>query len=329
MAGDSMLFDDADLFTGDPIEPDFVQVCPPSVVATLTRSQREARVTRLVEQAHQIVDRAWDLADGRMRAAWCILYSGGNDSTVLAHMMRHRADYAVHANTTIGVEETRQFVRDTCAAWDLPLIERVAPQSYRDLVIERGFPGPAMHFKMYQRLKERPLDLVRSELVTDRRRQRVLFIAGRRRAESKRRVNIPLWEVDGSAIWASPLAMWTKLDMNTYRLMAGDVPVNPVSDKLHMSGECLCGAFAKPDELDEIRFWYPDVAAEIDALERDVAAAGHREPYCRWGHGKGKPTEKVGPLCTSCDLQLDFDTATQQPGTGDQVHQLASEEVMP
>jgi 3'-phosphoadenosine 5'-phosphosulfate sulfotransferase (PAPS reductase)/FAD synthetase len=299
------------LFTGDPLNPDFTQVCPPAVIAELTCEQRDVRVSNLVKQAHEIIDRAWELADGRVRAAWCVLYSGGNDSTILAHMMRERADFAVHANTTIGIEDTRQFVRDTCQAWGLELIERTAPQSYRDLVLERGFPGPAMHFKMYQRLKERALDQVRSELITDRRRQRVLFIAGRRRAESKRRTNIPLWETDGSAIWASPLAMWTKEDMGVYRAIAardGDpVPFNSVSDALGMSGECLCGAFAQDGELDRIRLWYPDTAAEIDRLEADVKAAGIKEPFCRWGHGQGKPTEKTGPLCTSCNLQLAFE----------------------
>ena len=307
------LFTDSELFTGDALNPDFEQVCPSSVIAELTAAQREQRVARLVEQAHQIVDKAWELAEGRMSAGWCILFSGGNDSTVLAHMMRHRAQYAIHANTTIGIEATRQFVRDTCQAWGLELIERTAPVSYRDLVLERGFPGPAMHFKMFSRLKERPLDEARRELITDRRRQRVLFIAGRRRAESKRRTNIPLMETDGTAIWASPLAMWTKEDMGVYRAIAdrdGDpVPFNSVSDAIGMSGECLCGAFAQEGELERIRLWYPDTAAEIDQLEADVRAAGHKEPWCRWGHGKGKPTEKAGRMCDSCDFQLAFEEA--------------------
>jgi 3'-phosphoadenosine 5'-phosphosulfate sulfotransferase (PAPS reductase)/FAD synthetase len=307
------LFTDSELFTGDPLNPDFEQVCPPSVIAELTAPQREQRVARLVEQAHQIVDKAWELAEGRMSAGWCILFSGGNDSTVLAHMMRHRAQYAIHANTTIGIEQTRQFVRDTCQTWGLELIERTAPVPYRDLVLERGFPGPAMHFKMFSRLKERPLDEVRRDLITDRRRQRVLFIAGRRRAESKRRTNIPLMETDGSAIWASPLAMWTKEDMGAYRAISardGDpVPFNSVSDAIGMSGECLCGAFAQEGELERIRLWYPDTAAEIDQLEADVRAAGHKEPFCKWGHGKGKPTEKAGRMCDSCDFQLAFEEA--------------------
>jgi hypothetical protein len=95
--------------------------------------------------------------------------------------------------------------------------------------------------------------------------------------------------------------MWTKLDMNTYRLMSGDVPLNEASVKLHMSGECLCGAYAGPGELEEIRFWYPDTAAEIDALEADARAAGIPEPFCRWGHGQGKPSA-VGRMCSSCDI---------------------------
>ena len=310
------LFTKNDLFTGDPLNPDFTQVCPPELIAELTCEQREERVSNLVKQAHEIVDRAWELSDGRMRAAWCVLFSGGNDSTILAHMMRHRADYAVHANTTIGIEETRQFVRDTCQTWGLELLERTAPTSYRELVLERGFPGPAMHFKMYQRLKERCLDQVRRELVGTPRKERVLFIAGRRRAESRRRANIPLWEVKGSIIWASPIAMWTKEDMAVYRAIAardGDpVPFNSVSDALGMSGECLCGAFAQDDELDRIRLFYPDTAAEIEQLEADVKAAGIKEPFCRWGHGKGKPTEKTGSMCTSCNLQLAFDELEKQ-----------------
>jgi 3'-phosphoadenosine 5'-phosphosulfate sulfotransferase (PAPS reductase)/FAD synthetase len=159
---------------------------------------------------------------------------------------------------------------------------------------------------MYQRLKERQLEQVRREFVKNPRRERIMYIAGRRRSESKRRQNIPLHERRGSMVWASPLAMWTKLDMNTYRLMHRDsdaVPLNEVSELLHMSGECLCGSFAKENELDEIAVWFPEVAEEIRQLEREVQAAGHPEPFCRWGNrAPGEPPDKTGMLCTSCDL---------------------------
>lgn len=307
MNGDT-LFGDAELFSGDPLLPDLDQVCPPELIADLSPAQHELRVERLIEQAHWIVDKAWEVhAAGRMRAAWCVLFSGGNDSTVLAHLMKDRVDYAVHIDTTIGIPETQQFVRDTCAAWGLDLIVQQPPVPYEELVIQHAFPGPAFHYWHFQRLKERALDIVRAELVTNPRRERLLNIAGRRRSESKRRRNIPLYEPDGSAIWASPIAMWTKEDMVKYRAMKGDVPFNPVTDHIGMSGECLCGAFAKPGELDRLRIWYPNVADRIDQIAAKVKAAGHPEPRCRWGHGEGRRTEQTGRLCTSCDInQLDM-----------------------
>lgn len=296
-------------YEGDPLRPDTVTVTPPEIVADLSQRDRELRLSRLIAQAHEIVDWAWEThGQKRQRAATCILFSGGNDSTVLAHLMRGRADYAVHCNTTIGVEATRQFVRDTCADWELPLIEQLPPKSYRELVQERAFPGPAMHFLFYARLKERSLEAVRSRLVSNPFRERVLFIAGRRRDESNRRANISLADRKGSMVFASPIAMWTKVDMVAYRGVMGDVPFNPVTDHLGMSGECLCGAFASPGELDRIRFWYPEVAAEIDELQEEVRAAGHEEPWCKWGHrhrGKGSKLlepDKVGLMCSSCTL---------------------------
>lgn len=299
------LFTAAEAWDGDPLEPGLEDPTPWEIVATLTRAERERRVKFLVNQAHEIHAEAMGLAEGKQITANVILFSGGNDSTVLGHLFKDVATHAAHANTGIGIEATRQFVRDTCASWGLPLLEKTPPTSYRELVIERGFPGPAMHFKMYQRLKERCLDQVRRDLIENGRRQRVMFIAGRRRAESARRKDIPLYERNRSVIWASPIAMWTKFDMNTYRLMMGDVPVNMVSDHVGMSGECLCGAFAKQGELEMIGTHYPEAREAIEALEIEVRAAGHQEPYCTWGHGQGEPSYKTGAMCTSCTINTD------------------------
>lgn len=296
------LFDISEAWDGDPLRPDMVTPTPDTIVARLSANDRAMRVRNLTAQAHDIHDLAVaEHAEGHRIVGTVVLYSGGNDSTTLAHLFKRRATHAAHANTGIGIEETRQFVRDTTAAWGIPLIEKHPPMSYRDLVIERGFPGPAMHYKMYTRLKERCLDQVRADLVKNGRRERVVFLAGRRRAESARRVGIPLHERRRSVIWASPIALWTSLDLNTYRTLH-DVPRNPVSDRMHMSGECLCGAFAHPGELDEIGYWYPNVRAEIEQLEADVRSAGHPEALCKWGNGQGKPSEKTGALCSSCTL---------------------------
>lgn len=279
------------------------------------------RIRSLIRGSEEIIDRAIDehfIAENREVAATVVLYSGGNDSTTLAHLFRPRADYAAHCNTGIGIEKTREFVRATCEGWNLPLIEVHPPEgsTYEDLVIDQGFPGPGHHFKMYQRLKERGLREVRKQLVKNPRKERVLFLAGRRREESKRRQAIPESDRQGSIVFASPLVHWTKADLTTYRKMY-DVPRNEVSDTLHMSGECLCGAFAHAGELEEIRFWFPDTAAHIDALAEKVKTAGHPEKKCVWGWGGGTNTKpsKSGVMCSSCDsrfLAPDLDIRNEQ-----------------
>jgi len=266
-----------------------------------------------VEEAHRIVDEAIEehfTSTGHALAAVCLLFSGGNDSTTLAHIFKERADYAVHVNTGIGIEKTREFVRDTCKTWGLPLIEESPPpgSTYEELVIDQGFPGPAQHWKMYQRLKERALRNVRRRFVKNPRKERILFIAGRRRQESKRRADIPVSEREGSTVWVSPLVNWSNADLNAYRKQH-DVPRNMVSDLIHMSGECLCGAFAKQQELEEVGYWFPEVREHIEGLEKKVRAAGHPEQRCHWGWGayKNLKPSRSGPMCSTCAVKNDLE----------------------
>lgn len=284
-------------------------------VARLTRPEREYRVHALVERSHALLAEGIEvLSGGREIVATAILYSGGNDSTTVGHIFKGVATHAVHANTGIGIEETRQFVRDTCAGWGLPLVEKHAGTAFEDFVMANGFPGPAQHYRMYQRLKERCLDAARVDLGCHRsRKKRAIFIAGRRRDESARRADVPKYEPDGSVIWISPLVEWTKLDLNTYRLMHDDVPLNPVSQNLEMSGECLCSSFAKPGEIEMIGDFYPHVREEVEALERRLQAACDTDPVLAakipaarrlygWGayENKARPARRTGRLCASC-----------------------------
>lgn len=293
---------------GHPLRATDLDVAP-GEVARLDRTQREWRVLELMSLAYDLVDYADEtLGEGRI-VARVGLFSGGNDSTVLMHLLRDKMTHAGHANTGIGIEQTREFVRSTCATWGLPLLERhpVERDSYRTQVLERGFPGADRHRIMFTRLKERQVEQMVREL-KQKHGDRVMLIAGRRRSESARRASVPEMERRGAQVWVSPLVLWTALDMNTYRLMheaTDPVPRNEVSDLLHMSGECLCGAFAKPGELDEIAMWFPDVAAEIRDLEGEVRNAGIPEPYCRWGW-RGNPGSHgyTGPMCAACDDRM-------------------------
>jgi 3'-phosphoadenosine 5'-phosphosulfate sulfotransferase (PAPS reductase)/FAD synthetase len=218
------------------------------------------------------------------------MFSGGHDSLVATHLASQHPRFraAVHINTGIGIEETREYVRETCRRMGWPLIELKPPsETYEELVLRHGFPGPMGHGMMYRRLKEKAVyNLTRDHKA--HRGDRLALVAGIRRSESQRRRARGETDVKRAQVWVSPLVNWTTRDRDDY-IEAKALPRNPVVAALHMSGECLCGAYAKPGELREIEFWYPAAAAAIRRLEAVVEAQGRR--FCRWGHGQVGATE--------------------------------------
>lgn len=260
----------------------------------------EERIERLVASVPKIIDMAirkhvTEFVDGRGQgrtlAGIVTMFSGGKDSTVLAHIMRGRTDCYGHANTGIGIPATRRFVRDTCREWGVPLLERSPKpdRTYEAWVSRNGFPGPGAHGKIYNRIKGSAFEQINAEMCPEPWRQRVLFVAGRRFTESARREQrkIPVWEQRKSVVWVSPLRGWTNRDLIVYRRMHPDVPRNPVAEEIDMSGECLCGAFARPGELDLLAVYPPaaEPVAEIARLAELAQANGVPESRCRWGWG--------------------------------------------
>lgn len=251
-------------------------------------------------------------------AVWS-LFSGGDDSLATALVTSRAAGFrgCLHIDTGIGIPETQAFVVETARqqGWPLKVYRAVDQgQVYEDLVVERGFPGPAMHFKMYTRLKERALRaFIRDHKQS--RHDRLVFATGIRKNESQRRMGTAVQvSRHGVIVWANPLFHWSKADCHDL-IAEASIPRNPVVELLHMSGECLCGSFAKPDELKEIALWYPHVAERIHALEAKVCEAGHATA-CVWGQ---RPTRtkkrqlarqdaagrRVGPLCQQCEFAFD------------------------
>lgn len=267
------------------------------------------------EQEQDAVDLLDAVAEEHGASAVWSMFSGGDDSLATA-IVTSRAKLfrgCLHIDTGIGIPETQAFVRETCKQQGWPLrVYRAADQgqSYDALVMERGFPGPAMHFKMYCRLKERALRAFVRDHKTHA-RDRLILSTGIRRDESQRRMGrTQQVSRDGVKVWANGLYEWSKFDCLDTIARAG-VRRNPVVELLHMSGECLCGSFAKPDELKEIAIWYPETAARIRSLEAAVKASGQKA--CVWGvrpprERKRQPAvrdsagRRVGPLCQQCEL---------------------------
>jgi 3'-phosphoadenosine 5'-phosphosulfate sulfotransferase (PAPS reductase)/FAD synthetase len=216
------------------------------------------------------------------------LFSGGHDSGSVtdftAAALGSDLDGVVHINTGIGIEETRQYVRETCErrCWNLCEYKATEntkadgtpdPMIYEDIVMSHGFPGAFGHGMMYTRLKERQLRrLARDHNATSA--EPIMLISGCRKEESIRRMGtVKGIDKTGRFLWVNPFEDMTALDCSEYMARV-EMPRNPVKDLIHMSGECLCGAYAHPGELAEIELWYPDTAAEIRRIERKVREAG-------------------------------------------------------
>jgi len=238
-------------------------------------------------------------------------FSGGRDSLAVTHWMMSNVPgcEVFHCNTGIGIEATRQFVRDTCAAMGWPLHEIRAKedcgQDYDEIVMLNGFPGPSGHWAMYARLKERPIrELVRR--AQTKRGDRVLLATGIRHEESVRRMRYAGSEVtrSGAQVWASPIYWWSVEQRDAY-IRDNGLPVNPVSAMLGMSGECLCGAYAHRGEKALVRIVDAATADRIDRLEQRAVDAGFT-----WGwEGKPPPGGRNPaqidmlrmPLCVGCE----------------------------
>ncbi|HEX7720481.1 MAG TPA: phosphoadenosine phosphosulfate reductase family protein [Woeseiaceae bacterium] len=267
-------------------------------------AEASERLRAKIRQSLDIIDDA--LAEHKVTHLFG-LFSGGHDSLCSTSIAaRHTAfTGAAHINTTIGIEATRRFVRRTCQNYFWPLKEYQPPVSYREIVLEHGFPGPGGHKFMYTRLKERCVrQLVREHKQS--RFDRIGLVTGVRLSESTRRMGFvePI-QRSGAQLWIAPILHWTDEDKDEYMRVC-NLPRNPVVDTICMSGECLCGAFARKEEMVELELFFPETAAEIHALEQEARAKG---VHCEWGKrpagSRGEAT-KGGMLCASCN-QKNFD----------------------
>lgn len=253
-----------------------------------------AGLSEKVAQANAILDKA---ATEHGVEKMFGMFSGGHDSLVVLDIVSHHRGFqgAAHIPTTIGIEETHDFVVETCERFGWLLTEWQGPRSYRSLVMEYGFPGPGGHLYMYSWLKERAVrKLVKAN--KSHRRERIGLVTGVRKAESVRRMGHvePIYRI-GCQVWIAPLVDFTDDDKEEY-LDLHQLPRNPVVAKLCKSGECLCGSFAKEGELAELAVWYPAMAAEIRELMAVATLFGVPD---RWGE---RPPPKIKQMaCTDCE----------------------------
>lgn len=244
------------------------------------------------------------------------LFSGGHDSLCATFIAAQHPKFngdVIHIDTGIGAKATRDFVHDVCKEYGWNLLVLASTETYEKFIRARGFPGPGMHQWAYVRLKERCIRLVMKRAKFHG-HNNVALITGCRSQESTRRMGhvepLKIGEASKAGVvnkrryWVAPCHDWLPIDQVTF-MQEHDLPCNPIKQTpLGMSGECFCGAFARPNEIAWIREYAPDVAAEIDRLTLIAQECGK---HSIWGtrpdRKKGIVVTKSGPLCNSCDAR--------------------------
>lgn len=236
------------------------------------------------------------------------LFSGGDGSLHAAHWAMNNIEncQVAHINTGIGIERTRQFVRETCEREGWPLTEIRAKedcgQDYDEIVRQHGFPGPAAHRFMYVRLKERAIEeLIRRN--KSNRLDRIMLLTGVKHDDSKRRSGYGGRAITrkGAQVWVNHM-YWADRSETYHYIKHHNLPRNPVAEEIGMSGECACGAFASKGEL---AIWSRADSAlgrRICALQEEARSQG---VHCNWETPPPANVDKdtgdlFAPLCSNC-----------------------------
>lgn len=264
----------------------------------------ERSTDELIASGLAVIDQALALSKRvRLFSKLLPLFSGGYDSLCACYVASQHKKFAgtvYHIDTGIGSKATRAYVELVCKELGWRLSVHKSKENYETLIRESGFPGPPMHRIAYIRLKERCVDQICRQG-----KEYKLLVTGARMDESVRRMGhlTPIRD-EGKRLWLSPCHDWTTNDQRRFMDEFG-FPRNPVKDSiLGMSGECFCGAFARPSEREMLRQVCPDVDAEITRLEGVAKECNIEDRNATWGYRKGRKVVEVlgtGPLCQTCD----------------------------
>ena len=253
------------------------------------------------------------------------LFSGGKDSFACASVLHEAGLLAgcVLIDTGIAIPEWKAATSAMCEerGWAYEIIPTT--HRYEWIVWKYGFPGRPGHKWAMDFLKGRAVSQWRSiHCKTTGTGKRKLFdgsilASGCRMDESERRLGNtkPISEWEKVTVY-SPIFEWTTAETWAYVKERGYVRPRAY-ETLGISGDCLCGAFAKEYEREAIRVHHPSIHADILRMEHEYQS--------KWGAGskacgriKKQGTEAVG--CADCGdadmLPLQF--ASVDNGTKEQ-----------
>lgn len=202
-----------------------------------------------------VVDRIQEIVENYKQKAVYALFSGGDDSLVMAYLASHHPLFkgVIFANTLTGDKETVEYVRKTSKTmgWNYYETKPDIHNRYPAILATRGVPNPQMHAEVFGRLKGKPWDKMRTQLARKNKckRTEILFVTGIRKAESTKRMQtVTLEKVylnkNGSlrSVWGAPICDLQRSDLEDVFAQAKDLSRNMHAYKFGASRECGCKA---------------------------------------------------------------------------------------
>jgi 3'-phosphoadenosine 5'-phosphosulfate sulfotransferase (PAPS reductase)/FAD synthetase len=176
-----------------------------------------------------------------------------------------RLEAVVAFDTGLSTPEWKQHVQETCEKRKWRLLFYKTDYAYEQFVLKYGFPGPARHDWIMRYLKGRCVRQFRKAHPDG------ILASGVRSDESQKRAGStkPFGQWEGAPILA-PIHDWSTAETWNYFIGEG-FERSPAYSTLQISGDCLCGAYAREDEKAALEFHYP----QIGSYFRDLGA--HQE----------------------------------------------------
>ena len=263
-----------------------------------------------------------------------VAYSGGKDSGIVLDLIaKEYPKYfrgVIFVDTGIATKATVDFVNDYCKKHNYPLdvlhptdVVRKKkspygkigePFTFENLVLTFGFPTAGGHRVTMGYIKWFPIRKFMKNKIKSG--EKACIIGGIRRKESKRRATRKSYKnyinTDGNITFVLPL-YYKSNDWVMRYFIENDIKRSPVYETLHISGDCLCGCFAKKDELKLLEMFHPEVYAEIKRLEKLILEKGTdlAKENSNWGNLNTstinvKAEDKVeAALCAECFFDRD------------------------
>jgi len=226
------------------------------------------------------------------------LFSGGKDSLVACHLMQNELNGVLYCKTGIGIPENFEYVKQTCKKlnWKLNIVEPKETETYENFVKKFGFPHAGIHSVIMGYLKYHPMrKWAKTQAKKD---NNIIFISGWRKAESKRRMRTikKAKTIMEGMTFLSPIANWTNSQVWNY-IKKNNLEISPVYKTMHLSGDCLCGAFSELGESELLATFHKELAEEIAKLEKKY--------HGRWGNqssmtGAMKQSKISNFICADC-----------------------------